>query len=107
MTQHARRSRRPPALASRSPILLAVSLAAHGRLVEPDRARPPGWPRGSRFQPIQGALDGAAATFASIATAIAEIDRLRTENEALRDRERAAGDRERAARGGRARERRS
>lgn len=35
------------------------------------------------FQPIQGALDGVAGTFASIATAISEMDRLRTDNETL------------------------
>ena len=35
------------------------------------------------FQPIQGALDEAAGTFASIAGAITEMDRLRTDNEAL------------------------
>lgn len=40
---------------------------------------------GFAFRPIQGALDGVAASIASVATAVAEIDRLRLDNAALRD----------------------
>jgi rod shape-determining protein MreC len=38
---------------------------------------------GFAFRPIQGALDGVIGTFASIATAITEMDRLRTDNATL------------------------
>ncbi len=41
---------------------------------------------GFAFRPIQGALDDVAGGAASIATALAEIDRLRVDNEALRPR---------------------
>ncbi|MEO7664139.1 MAG: rod shape-determining protein MreC [Candidatus Limnocylindrales bacterium] len=39
---------------------------------------------GYAFRPVQGAIDGFGRNLRSIATSIAEIDRLRTENEALR-----------------------
>ena len=39
---------------------------------------------GFAFRPIQGALDGAASSVASVAAAIGEIDRLRVDNAALR-----------------------
>jgi len=39
---------------------------------------------GFAFRPIQGALDGVASSIASVATAVAEIDRLRLDNAALR-----------------------
>ena len=39
---------------------------------------------GFAFRPIQGALDGAAGSVASVAAAIVEIDRLRVDNAALR-----------------------
>lgn len=39
---------------------------------------------GFAFRPIQGALDGVAGGVASVATAIAEMDRLRVDNAALR-----------------------
>jgi rod shape-determining protein MreC len=39
---------------------------------------------GFAFRPIQGALDGAASSVASVAAAIVEIDRLRVDNAALR-----------------------
>jgi rod shape-determining protein MreC len=39
---------------------------------------------GFAFRPIQGALDGAASSVASVAEAIVEIDRLRVDNTALR-----------------------
>lgn len=40
---------------------------------------------GFAFRPIQGALDSAADSVASVGAAIGEIDRLRTDNAALRD----------------------
>jgi rod shape-determining protein MreC len=40
---------------------------------------------GFAFRPIQGALDGLAGGVASVATAIAEMDRLRVDNAALRE----------------------
>ncbi|MEX1171059.1 MAG: rod shape-determining protein MreC [Chloroflexota bacterium] len=40
---------------------------------------------GFAFRPIQGALDDVAGGIASVATSIAEIDRLRVDNAALRD----------------------
>lgn len=40
---------------------------------------------GFAFRPIQGALDGVAASIASVAAAVAEIDRLRLDNATLRD----------------------
>ncbi len=57
------------------------------------------------FRPIQGALDGAAGSVASVAAAIAEIDRLRVDNAALRAENERLDDRERPARGDPARER--
>src|SRR5262245_7148967 len=40
---------------------------------------------GYAFRPFQAALDTAAGGIASVASAIAEIDRLRTDNASLRD----------------------
>ena len=44
---------------------------------------------GFAFRPIQGALDGAAGSVASVVAAVVEIDRLRVDNAALARRERA------------------
>src|SRR6187200_2763673 len=47
---------------------------------------------GFAFRPIQGALDEVAGGVASIADAIAEIDRLRVDNAALRQENESLGD---------------
>ena len=53
---------------------------------------------GFAFRPIQGALDEVAGGVASIATAIAEIDRLRVDNAALRAENERLAERARASR---------